>query len=149
MKRILSFVAGLVALAVPAAAERIANPIAVFSGLDKITGVTTTFEIAIGAEQQFGRLIVKPEVCYSRPPTEEPKTSSFVRVVEIETGDVRKPVFSGWMFAESPGLSAVDHAVYDVWLTSCRDPKAPAPAVEAAPDPSTTGDQMELGDSQD
>jgi hypothetical protein len=139
----------LAALASPAAAERIVNPIAVFNGLDKITGITTTFEIAIGEEKRFGGLVVRPSACYSRPVTEEPKTTSFVQVDEIEAGDARKRIFSGWMFAESPGLSAVEHPIYDVWLTGCRDPKAPPPLVEDAPDPSTLRDQIEEGEPED
>lgn len=121
--------------ALPAQADRIANPIAVFNGLDKITGVTTTFEIPITEERRFGSLVVKPEVCYTRSVTEEPKTTSFVKVEELQSDNSRKPVFSGWMFAESPGLNAVEHPVYDVWLTGCRDPNAPPPVVEAAPPP--------------
>jgi hypothetical protein len=123
-------------------AERIANPIAVFNGLDKITGITTNFEIPIGEEKRFGGLVVKPDACYSRPVTEEPKTTSFVEVDEVEADNQRKRIFSGWMFAESPGLNAVEHPVYDVWLTGCRDPKAPPPVVEAAPDTSTLQDQI-------
>jgi hypothetical protein len=138
-----------VALALPAAAERIANPIAVFNGLDKITGITTTFEIAIGEKKRFGGLIVSPKACYSRPPTEEPKTSSFVQVAELEADNTSRRIFSGWMFAESPGLSALEHPIFDVWLTGCRDPKAPPPAVEEAPDLSTPGDQMEDGEPED
>ena len=87
-----------------AKAERIANPIALFAGLDKITGVTTSFEIPIGEERRFGGVIVRPEVCYTRPVTEQPKTTSFVRVDQVEMDNTRKPIFSGWMFAESPGL---------------------------------------------
>ncbi len=129
-----------------AQAKRIANPIAVFNGLDKITGVTTTFEIAVGEEKRFGGMIVKPRVCYSRPVTETPKTTSFVEVDELETDKKRKRVFSGWMFAESPGLNAVEHPVFDVWLTNCRDPNAAPPVVEAAPDLSTL--QEQVGDEQ-
>jgi hypothetical protein len=123
-------------------AERLANPIAVFNGLDKITGVTTTFEIEIGKEKRFGGVIVKPEACFTRPVTEEPKTSSFVEVDEIVSSQQRKRIFSGWMFAESPGLNAVEHPVYDVWLTGCRDPNAPPPVVEESPDLSTLQDQI-------
>jgi hypothetical protein len=145
----LVFIAALAALPGPAEAQRIANPIAVFNGLDKITGITTTFEVAIGEEKRFGGLIIKPKACYSRPVTEEPKTSSFVQVVEIEAGNAPKRIFSGWMFAESPGLSAVEHPIYDVWLTGCRDPKAPPPVVEDTPDPSTLGDHIEEGEPAD
>ena len=124
----------LAAAAGAAHADRIENPLAVFNGLDKITGVTTSFEIAVGDQKRFGSLIVKPDVCYSRPVTEEPKTTSFVEVQELQDNNSRKPVFSGWMFAESPGLNAVEHPVYDVWLTGCRDPNAPPPVVEASPE---------------
>jgi hypothetical protein len=137
------------AMAVPASAERITNPIAVFAGLDKITGVTTTFEIPIGEERKFGTLIVKPNACFSSPVTEEPKTTSFVTVDQLESDNTRKPLFSGWMFAESPGLSAVEHAIYDVWLTGCRDPNAPPPVVEVTPDISTLQDQIEEGEPED
>lgn len=127
--------------------ERISNPIAVFAGLDKITGVTTTFEIPIGEERRFGGLIVKPNACFTRPVTEEPKTTSFVEVDQLEAGNARKRIFSGWMFAESPGLNAVEHAIYDVWLTGCRDPNAPPPVVEVLPDISTLQDQA--GDEEE
>jgi hypothetical protein len=115
-------------------AERIANPIAVFAGLDKITGLTTSFEVKIGEEGRFGGLLVKPDACYSREITEEPKTTSFVEVDELEGDKSRKRIFSGWMFAESPGLNAVEHPVYDVWLTGCRDPNAPPPVMEQPPE---------------
>lgn len=139
----------MVFAAAPAHAERIANPIAVFNGLDKITGITTTFEVEIGSEKRFGGLIVKPDTCYSRPVTEEPKTTTFVEVDEIKTDNSRARIFTGWMFAESPGLSGVEHPIYDVWLTNCRDPNAPPPVVEEAPDLSTLQDQIEEGEPED
>ena len=133
MRGILAFLV-LMATCTSVAAERISNPIAVFSGLDKITGLTTTFEAKIGEEKRFGGLFIKADACYTRDVTEEPRTTSFVEVVEIEPDDSRKKIFSGWMFAESPGLSAVEHPIYDVWLTGCRDPNAPPPVVEQIPD---------------
>ena len=137
----------LAALSAAAQSERLSNPIAVFAGLDKITGVTTTFEIPIGEERRFGALIVKPNACFSRPITEEPKTTSFVEVDQVEMEKTRRRIFSGWMFAESPGLNAVEHAIYDVWLTGCRDPNAPPPVVEVLPDISTLQDQ--IGDDEE
>jgi hypothetical protein len=149
MKRIALSALLFASAALPAAAERIPNPIAVFSGLDKITGITTTFEVPIGEEKQFGGLIVKADACYTRPVTEEPKTTTFVQVDELEADKTRKSVFSGWMFAESPGLSGVEHPIYDVWLTGCRDPNAPPPVVEQAPDVSSLQDQIDQGEPQD
>lgn len=127
-------------------AEVKTNPIALFAGLDKIMGLTTNFEAKIGEEKKFGGLIVKADVCDTRPITEDPKTVAFVEVDEQLTDGSRKRIFSGWMFAESPGLNAVEHPLYDVWLTGCRDPSAPPPPVEAAPDLSTLQDQIDNGD---
>jgi hypothetical protein len=136
-----SCVVAVTAGSVDAQAERLSNPLAVFAGLDKITGVTTTFEIPIGEERRFGALIVKPNACYTRPVTEEPKTTSFVEVDQVEVQNTRRRIFSGWMFAESPGLNAVEHAIYDVWLTGCRDPNAPPPVVEVLPNVTTLQEQ--------
>jgi hypothetical protein len=88
-------------------------------------------------------------VCYSRPATEEPKTTAFVEVDEVQLDDSLKRIFSGWMFAQSPGLNAVEHPIYDVWLINCRDPAAPPPAVEEVPDLSTLQEQIEEGEPLD
>jgi hypothetical protein len=113
--------------------QKIPNTTAVFSGLDKITGRIIKFDVAINETVQFGALQVTPRVCYTRPPTETPNTDAFVEVREITLqGEVRR-IFGGWMFAASPGLHAVEHPVYDVWLADCKG--ALAPTVAAAPDP--------------
>jgi hypothetical protein len=108
--------------------QRIANPTAVFAGLDKITGRITSFDVAINETVQFGALQVTPRVCYSRPPTETPQTDSFVEVDEVTLQGAIKRIFTGWMFAASPGLHAVEHPIYDVWLTDCKGGKLPAVA---------------------
>ena len=126
MKRII-FLAGLTLAASPASAERITNPVAEFSGLDKITGRIISFDVYIDETVQFGALQVTPRVCYNRPPTEEPQTDAFVEVDEIGLNRTVKRIFTGWMFAASPGLHAVDHAVYDVWLADCKASSPVAP----------------------
>jgi hypothetical protein len=106
-----------------ARAERIENGVAVFAALDKVTARTSKFEVPLDETVQFGALKVTPRVCFSRPATEQPKTTSFVEVTEIELDGEEKPIFTGWMFAESPGINAVEHPVFDVWLTDCQKPK--------------------------
>jgi len=125
--------AGLMAvgLCTPARAadDKISNPIAVFSGLDKITGRITSFDVYIDETVQFGALQLTPRVCYTRPDTETPKTDTFVEVDEITLDRKIRKIFSGWMFADSPGLNAVEHPVYDVWLKGCKQSSdVPAPA---------------------
>ncbi|WEX78651.1 DUF2155 domain-containing protein [Sinorhizobium numidicum] len=102
------------------AATRLSSPVAIFSGIDKITGRITTFDVYIGETVQFGALQVTPRVCYSRDDTEAPKTTTFVEVDEITLDRKIRRIFTGWMFADSPGLNAVEHPVYDVWLQSCK-----------------------------
>ena len=104
----------------PVSAERITNPVAEFTGIDKITGRIIHFDVYVDETVQFGALLVTPRVCYSRPDTEEPKTDSFVEVDEMTLDRKIRRIFTGWMFAESPGLNAVEHAVYDVWLKGCK-----------------------------
>jgi hypothetical protein len=123
-----------------ALADKISNPIAVFDGLDKITGRIISFEVAINETVQFGALQITPRVCYSRPPTDPPQTDAFAQVDEIDEQKKIKRIFSGWMFADSPGLNGVEHPIFDIWLTACKGGTVvihdTPPAVEAsAPNP--------------
>jgi hypothetical protein len=122
-RRLLPLAAALfvpVLAAGPAKAEKVGNKVAVFTGLDKITGRIITFDVYTDETVQFGALRVTPRVCYSRPPTESAQTDAFVEVDEITLENEIKRVFTGWMFAASPGLNAVEHPVYDIWLNDCR-----------------------------
>jgi hypothetical protein len=112
--------------------QRISNPKAVFAGLDKITGRIISFDVAIDETVQFGALQVTPKACYSRPPTETPQTDAFVEVDEVTLQGEIKRIFTGWMFAASPGLHAVEHPIYDVWVTNCKGGDSEQPAVADA-----------------
>jgi hypothetical protein len=124
MRRLIAcaVIAGSAAIAgiAPAMAETISNPVAVFTGLDKITGRIITFDVYVGETVQFGALQLTPRVCYSRPPDESQRTSSFVEVDQVTLKGTVRRIFTGWMFADSPALHAIDHAVYDVWLVDCK-----------------------------
>lgn len=108
-------------------AQRIENRVAVFSGIDKITGRIIVFDVYIDETVQFGALQVTPKVCYSRPITETPKTTSFLEVDEITLDRKIRRIFTGWMFADSPGLNAIEHPVYDIWLKDCKMESEVAP----------------------
>ena len=125
----------------PAQADKIKHPIAVFSGLDKITGRIISFEVATDETVQFGSLQITERACYTRPATEAPQTITFVEVDEVDTSNDFKRIFTGWMFAASPGLHGIEHPVYDIWLKDCKggtevvaSPAAPDTA-EATPAP--------------
>ena len=87
----------------PAHADKIKNGTAVFSGLDKITGRIISFKAAMGETVQFGSLQVTARACFTRPATEAPQTDTFVEVEEVSATKEYKKIFSGWMFAASPG----------------------------------------------
>ncbi len=118
----------------PALAQRIENSVAVFAALDKVTAKISRLEVPLNQTATFGALKVTPRACYSRAPTEPPKTTTFVEVEEMQLDGKEKRIFSGWMFADSPGLNAVEHPVFDVWLTDCAQPRAAA----QRPQPSAT-----------
>ena len=116
--------------------QKIANKGALFSGLDKITGRIINFDAAVGETVQFGALQVTPRVCYTRPATETTNTDAFIEVDEVTLQGEVKRIFTGWVFASSPGLHAVEHPIYDVWLTDCKNPViAAAPPVDPTPPP--------------
>lgn len=134
MRSVLTFIASFGAslgvsmvLAEMASAAPVGNPVAIFSGLDKITGRIITFDVAIDETVQFGALQITPRVCNTRPPTEPAQTTSFVEVDEITLQNQIRRIFTGWMFAASPGLNAIEHPVYDIWLVNCKAEITAAP----------------------
>ena len=122
-------IASTATIASSVSAARLENKVAVFSGIDKITGRITSFDVYIDETVQFGALQVTPKVCYSRDQTEAQKIDAFIEVDEITLDRKIRRIFTGWMFADSPGLNAVEHPIYDVWLTGCKqESEVPAPS---------------------
>ncbi len=113
---------------------------ATLRALDKITGRSTDIEIEVGQPVVFGALNVELSACYQTPPEEPPESAAFLRILStqpvqvddmddavdaaaVDTVSDDNPVlFSGWMFASSPGLSALEHPVYDIWVIRCTTP---------------------------
>ena len=93
---------------------------AVVRGLDKITARITTFNLPLGKAVKFGTLQIVARTCHKQPPEETPEVSVFLEIDEkiSDKGDLRT-IFTGWMFASSPALSALEHSVYDVWVIDC------------------------------
>lgn len=102
--------------------------------LDKVTARTMTFQARVGATVKFGPLYIKTRACRKPPVAEKPEAAAFLQIWEnnVKTGEPHW-IFSGWMFASSPALSAMDHPIYDVWVLDCvADPAAESPAPETA-----------------
>ena len=130
-------------LDVPAHAQRVDNVIAVFAALDKVTAAVKQVTVQLNQIGEFRTLKITPRACYTRAPTEPPRTSTFVEIDEILFDGKEKRIFTGWMFAESPGLNPLLHPVFDVWLTACSQPqrapaaKGPQQAPGTGPAPNT------------
>lgn len=106
------------AMTTPAAAQEVARADgALLRGLDKISGRTTDLPVLVGEAVRYGRLQVRLGEC--RFPAGDPSSDAFA---QLTITDVLQNVtlFSGWMIASSPALSALDDARYDVWVISCQ-----------------------------
>jgi hypothetical protein len=107
-------------LPMPAGAEMTPEPVALLEGLDKITARVSKFEAPVGVPVQFGTLAIRVRDCEKSPPEDAPESAAFLEIDENRSGETRNRVFSGWMFASSPALSALEHPVYDVTLLDCK-----------------------------
>jgi len=113
-------------------------------GLDKITGRPTNIVAPVGKPVHFATLTITARYCYSTPPSETPETAAFVQIDDHRPDQSQKRVFSGWMYASSPGLNGMEHPLYDVWAIGCNTnaqgavPAMPstAPVKVASPDAS-------------
>ena len=98
--------------------------------LDRLTGEVTDLVLADKQSQVFGRVTVQLDAC--RYPSNGSHAEAFAHLTVMDTA-VKDPVFSGWMVASSPALSALDHPRYDVWVLRCDVPDLVLPDVEEAP----------------
>jgi hypothetical protein len=98
------------------------NSVAVLRALDKVTAHVEELEVPIDKPLKFGRLLIAVHTCRTTPPEEAPESAAYLEVSEFKAADKGTPVFTGWMFASSPALSALEHPVYDIWLIGCKSP---------------------------
>jgi hypothetical protein len=103
----------------------------VLGGIDKIAARTAKFEITLRQQVVYNTLIIKAHACKTRPPEEPPESAAFLEISERKPDGTTQKLFSGWMFASSPALNALEHPVYDVWVVSCKT----APAANTSPVP--------------
>ena len=94
--------------------------VAVLQGLDKVTARISTLDAPIGQVVHFGTLEITAHACSKTPPEEAPEAAAFLEIWEAKPGEQRREEFTGWMFASSPALSALEHPVYDVWVLDCK-----------------------------
>ncbi len=108
-----------------------ANTTAVLQGLDKTTARVSKFDAPVDQSVRFGTLFITVRACVKKPPEEEPNTAAFLIIDEVRPGDATgvesKRVFSGWMFASSPAISALEDPIYDINVLDCKTDTASTP----------------------
>lgn len=121
--RVFAFAFLLCVIAAPAFAEVPSQdePVAVLRALDKMTARVEELDVKVGQPLQFGTLLINVHACRVTPPEETPEAAAFLEISEFKPGEKDQMVFRGWMFASSPALSAMEHPVYDIWVTGCKN----------------------------
>jgi hypothetical protein len=113
--------AALLAALAPVPCSATAMNIAVLQGLDKITARVSTVEVPVGGTATFGTLRITARYCDKHPPEEPPESAAFLEIVEVKPDEEAVTRFTGWMFASSPALSALEHPIYDLWVVDCKN----------------------------
>ena len=119
-------------------------PIIKLRSLDKVTARTMNIEAKVGSTIRFGDIMIKVQACRKPPPIEKNEAAGFLQIYQSDTAtesndnkivSPQKWIFSGWMYASSPAISAMDHPIYDVWVLDClgRDPEPLPPPEEQVP----------------
>ena len=111
----------------PAQAENLKGTAVVLRTLDKVTATTQDYTVKLGDVLEYGSLSIDAVHCEKRPPEEPPETYAFLKIKNTKldgkgADGEKETVFSGWMFASRPAVSALDHGVYDVWVIDCKTP---------------------------
>ena len=131
--RVLLALCLMMGLSAPAYADNIPGTAIILRALDKVTATTQDYTVKVGDTLKYGSLSIDAVHCEKRPPEELPETFAFLKIKDAkldgtgkETGEA-ETVFSGWMFASRPAVSALDHGVYDVWVIGCKTPEIQLP----------------------
>jgi hypothetical protein len=103
----------------PAGGATIDGTGAVLQGLDKVTARVSEIVTPLNRLVRFGTLEIVVRTCQKTPPEEPPESAAFLEIRDAKPGEETVALFTGWMFASSPALSALEHPVYDIWLLDC------------------------------
>ncbi len=115
-----AFLLATTAFGLIASAHAGTKPTLLLRGLDKITGRAFDIVAPLNTPVKFATLTVTARFCYSTPQNETPETAAFVQIVDARPDKPVRRIFSGWMYASSPGLNGMQHPLYDVWAIFCR-----------------------------
>ena len=87
--------------------------------LDKVTARVSVLRANVGQTAHYGTLSILVRACNARPPDEVPDAAAFLEMTDSRRAAGAQQVFRGWMFANAPGVSMLEHLVYDVRVLDC------------------------------
>lgn len=93
--------------------------------LNKVTARTELLEVGLGDTVPFGNIMVTPRTCFVSASDKLPEQAVFLEIGERRDDGTQKRIFTGWMFASSPALSALQHPVYDITMVACKESLTP------------------------
>jgi hypothetical protein len=89
--------------------------------MDKITGRVNEIIVPVKSKVSYGDFSLVLRSCKKRPAEETPENFAFVDVVDKSFGEDEYNIFRGWLVSSTPGINAIEHPIYDIWLLECID----------------------------
>ena len=99
--------------------SNIVDSTTILGALNKVSGKISKIKVEDNDKMSFGTLKIVVRTCKKSLPEDPPENSAFIQIWDIKFDKEEKKFFSGWMFSSSPSISAINHAVYDVWVIDC------------------------------
>ena len=85
--------------------------------LDKVNAQNSLLTVKVGQEAQFGSLNIQVQACDTHPPDQPQDSAAYLTITDSHAD---APGFRGWMLANYPSLSMLEHPVYDVRVVGCK-----------------------------
>jgi hypothetical protein len=85
--------------------------------LDKVNAQSGTVTLKVGQIAENASLSITLRGCAIRPPDLPQDATAYIDVKDSRKG---APGFHGWIFANEPSLSMLEHPIYDLRLLGCR-----------------------------
>ncbi len=85
--------------------------------LDKVNAQNAVLTVKVGQAAQFGSLSIQVQACSTHPPDQPQDSAAYLTITDSHAD---APGFRGWMLANNPSLSMLQHPVYDVRIVGCR-----------------------------
>lgn len=85
--------------------------------LDKVNAENAVLTVKVGQSAQFGSLTIQVQACQIRPPDQPQDATAYLTITDSHKD---APGFRGWILANHPSASMLQHPIYDVRIVGCR-----------------------------